>query len=66
MNDIPMVEVIAAARMDLYKWRNRHPQTLVLSVDTGYHRQYGVDPDEGHRKIGGLMFPVGKGERFSR
>ena len=32
---------------------------MILSDDTGYHRDYGLDPYEGYYRIGGLMFPVG-------
>lgn len=31
------------------EWRFRHPDTLVLSTDTGYRRNYGVDPYAGYR-----------------
>jgi len=40
-------------------WKKRNPETLVLSTDTGYDRDYSVDPYEGYLRIGGLMFPVG-------
>jgi len=32
---------------------------MILSDDTGYHRDYTHDPYEGYYRIGGLMFPVG-------
>ena len=36
-------------------WKTQHPDTLVLSTDTGYRRRYGADPYSGRQ---GLMFPV--------
>lgn len=30
------------------RWKRLHPDTLVLSTDTGYARDYGVDPYEGY------------------
>lgn len=41
------------------KWKKKHPDSLVLSTDTGYSRNYSVGPYEGYYRIGGLMFPVG-------
>jgi hypothetical protein len=40
-------------------WRENHPQTRVLSTDTGYDRDYEVDPYEGYYRALGVMFPVG-------
>ncbi len=39
-------------------WRDEHPQTLVLSTDTGYSRDYGKDPYAGYASEQGLYFPV--------
>ena len=36
-----------------------HPKTLVLSDQTGYARNYSIDPYEGYYRVGSLMFPVG-------
>lgn len=30
------------------RWKRLHPDTLVLSTDTGYARDYGADPYEGY------------------
>lgn len=30
------------------RWKKLHPDTLVLSTDTGYSRDYNVDPYEGY------------------
>ena len=46
------------------RWRARHPNTLVLSNDTGYFRSYGTDPYGSYEKLGtyynsgGPLFPV--------
>ncbi len=42
------------------EWRRRHPETLVLSRETGHRRSYGLDPYSGRR---GLMFPVSHVDR---
>jgi hypothetical protein len=54
------------------RWRGRHPDTLVLSSDTGYFRSYGSDPYGSYDKSGtyynsgGPLFPVmAKDDRFS-
>lgn len=39
-------------------WRARHPDTQVLSTDTGYARDYDRDPYAGYAKIERLMFDV--------
>ncbi len=44
-------------------WKNEQPETLVLSVDTGYLRNYLRDPYADYEKTDGLMFPVGKIDR---
>lgn len=36
-----------------------NPATVVLSDDTGYSRDYSIDPYEGYYRVGTLMFPVG-------
>jgi hypothetical protein len=45
--------------MSWKKWIQKYPDTMVLSTDTGYTRDYSVDPYEGYYRIGSLMFPVG-------
>lgn len=32
------------------KWRRDHPETLVMSTDTGYSRNYSVDPYENYHR----------------
>lgn len=39
-------------------WRTRHPDTLVLSRDTGYTRDYSHDPYINYRQSPETMFPV--------
>lgn len=39
-------------------WRRRHPDTEVLSTDTGFQRDYGLDPYAGYDRIQRLMFDV--------
>jgi len=40
------------------RWRNAHPDTLVLSADTGFEIDYSRDPYARYRGETGLMFPV--------
>ncbi len=40
-------------------WRRRHPDSRVLSTDTGYDRNYKKDPYEGYARVGTIWFPVG-------
>lgn len=39
-------------------WRARHPNTEVLSTETGFSRDYGRDPYAGYDKVQRLMFDV--------
>ncbi len=40
------------------EWQARHPDTQVLSVDTGYRRNYAINPYGGYSQSGRLYFPV--------
>ncbi len=40
-------------------WRDRHPNTRVLSATTGHRRDYTRDPYESYAQSQSLMFPVG-------
>ena len=40
------------------EWEKTHPQTLVLSTQTGYTRAYDRDPYTGYAENGDLMFPI--------
>lgn len=39
-------------------WRREHPQSLVLSPDTGFFRSYGKSPYAGYEETERVMFPV--------
>ncbi|MBI4596676.1 MAG: DUF3179 domain-containing protein [Candidatus Tectomicrobia bacterium] len=40
-------------------WQSENPDTTVLSRDTGYNRDYAVDPYEGYYRALGFWFPIG-------
>ena len=44
-------------------WKKEHPNSLVLSSDTGYRRDYGRDPYASYARSSRLMFPVGRLDR---
>ena len=39
-------------------WRKKHPMTDVLSINTGYTRDYGVDPYWGYEHGDQVVSPV--------
>ena len=41
-------------------WKKRYPDTLVLSTETGYYRDYSTDPYAGYYRVGTIWFPVGE------
>ncbi|MCG3117751.1 MAG: DUF3179 domain-containing protein [Candidatus Manganitrophus sp. SA1] len=43
-------------------WQAEHPKTWVLSIDTGFRRDYTRDPYESYARSDRLIFPVGKGD----
>jgi hypothetical protein len=51
---------VSSSRVKWQTWRQKNPETLVLSTDTGYLRDYGTDPYEGYYRLGTIWFPVGK------
>lgn len=53
------LEKIVSVRTTWEKWKKKNPSTLVLSRDTGYFRDYSVDPYEGYYRTFGIWFPVG-------
>jgi hypothetical protein len=63
----PMVgknlQKLSSVRTKWKSWKKRNPSTLVLSENTGYDRDYSVDPYEGYYRIGTIMFPVGNVRR---
>ena len=53
------LDVLPSTRVKWASWQKLYPDSQVLSTETGYHRNYRVDPYEGYYRIGTLMFPVG-------
>lgn len=46
-------------------WKQRHPETQVLSTDTGFARDYNRDPYAGYAQDPGILFPVsGQSRRY--
>ncbi len=39
-------------------WKNMHPDTMILSRDTGFARSYGVDPYDGYYTSDQIWFPI--------
>ncbi len=54
-----VLQKLPAKRVRWRTWKKRHPDTRVLSTDTGYQRDYRRDPYTGYYLVGSLMFPVG-------
>lgn len=52
------LEFLPTAHTTWADWRARHPDTEVLSPDTGYGRDYDLDPYAGYRDSERLLFPV--------
>jgi len=50
--------LLAAENTTWKGWKERHPQTFVLSRDTGYRRDYSKDPYVSYHKSQAIMFPV--------
>lgn len=55
--------VLVSFRTKWKTWKHLNPKTTVLSDDTGYHRNYTIDPYEGYYRVGTIMFPVGEVRR---
>jgi hypothetical protein len=53
------LDTLPSTRVNWKTWRNANPATRILSEDTGYSRNYAIDPYEGYYRVGSLMFPVG-------
>ncbi|MBS1270692.1 MAG: hypothetical protein MAG794_01658 [Gammaproteobacteria bacterium] len=49
---------LAASHTTWRDWRERHPDTLVLSTQTGYNRDYSRTPYAGYEDSGRIWFPV--------
>ena len=52
------LEALSSQLLSWQRWRQRHPETTVLSLDTGFNRSYGSHPYEGYFQGDRLMFPV--------
>ena len=55
------LEVLPSTTMPFGQWREQHPDTLVMSTDTGFERPYGQDVFAGYRErvnARQLPFPV--------
>ncbi len=51
---------VGSSRIKWKTWKKKNPETLVLSTETGYNRNYARDPYEGYYRVGKIWFPVGK------
>ena len=49
---------LPASHTSWQEWTSRHPQTTVLSDDTGFRRNYRMDPYPNYGSDGRLYFPV--------
>lgn len=59
------LEQLPASHTTWRDWLERHPDTLVLSRETGYKRDYSRVPYEGYEKSGRIYFPVAnRDERY--
>lgn len=54
------ISQINSSRMKWKNWRRKNPDTMVLSTETGYERDYTTDPYAGYYRVGTIWFSVGK------
>ncbi len=52
------LELVPVTMTRWLRWRDAHPDTLVLSEDTGFDADYSTDPYVSYRNTDKLMFPV--------
>lgn len=52
------LEIINTFNTTWENWKNKHPNTLVLSEDTGFNRNYSVDPYPDYQNSSAIYFPV--------
>ena len=52
--------ILPSIRTSWKTWLEKHPKTLVLSTETGYSRDYNLDPYVGYHRVGTIWFPVGE------
>lgn len=59
------LSTVALTHTSWADWKQRHPDTLVLSADTGFGRDYARDPYAGYTQDLSIMFPVaGRSQRY--
>jgi hypothetical protein len=49
---------VPSSRTKWRTWKKKNPDTMVLSTNTGFNRDYGRDPYEGYYRVGTIWFPV--------
>jgi hypothetical protein len=60
------LEIIPSSVTQWGAWKKKYPETKVLSVNTGYDRDYSYDPYGGYALVERTMFPVDKSsDKFS-
>lgn len=52
------LKVLNTANTTWESWKDKHPETLVLSMDTGFNRDYTKNPYPEYEKSPQLYFPV--------
>ena len=57
------LKMVAVSHTTWADWRDRHPETQVLSEDTGFRRDYAADPYPGYGSSRRIMFPVSSRDR---
>ena len=57
------LKLLSSTHTTWQSWKAKYPDTLVLSSDTGYRRDYDRDPYEGYESSERLMFGVNKSSR---
>jgi hypothetical protein len=52
------LKLVVASHTSWHDWKKQHPDTLVLSIDTGYKRSYELDPYAGYDRTNRLFMPI--------
>ncbi|MCH8292271.1 DUF3179 domain-containing protein [Candidatus Poribacteria bacterium] len=60
-----LLDLIPVIQAQWGEWKADHPTTSVLSTDTGFNRNYDLNPYAGYEKNPGLLFPLA-GEEDTR
>lgn len=60
------IPAIPTANTTWRDWQNRHPDTLILSTDTGFRINYRTSPYRDYQRKSRLMFPVAEHNRSYR